>query len=96
MIEADLDYKAMCKYARDTAGPVLREMSIHERAFKIKFMAQYLMERKEKYYELSTHTGATRRDSWIDIEGGIITAFGISSQARKNLSDLPGMWRADR
>lgn len=89
IVESDLDYKAMCEYARDTAGPVVREMSIHERAFKIKFMAQYLMERKEKYYELSTLTGATRRDSWIDIEGGIITAFGISSQARKNLSDLP-------
>jgi len=89
MVEADLDYKAICKYAREKAGPVLREMSIHERAFKIKFMAQYLMERKEKYYELSTQTGATKRDSWIDIEGGIITAFGISSQSRKNLSDLP-------
>ncbi|REL24911.1 phenylacetic acid degradation bifunctional protein PaaZ [Rhodohalobacter sp. SW132] len=89
MIEADLDYKAMCEYAREKAGPVLRELSIHKRAFKIKFMAQYLMERKEKYYELSTQTGATKRDSWIDIEGGIITAFGISSQSRKSLSDLP-------
>jgi oxepin-CoA hydrolase / 3-oxo-5,6-dehydrosuberyl-CoA semialdehyde dehydrogenase len=79
----------MCEYTRTVGGPALREMSIHERAFKIKFMAKYLLERKEKYYELSTHTGATRRDSWIDIEGGIITAFGISSQARRNLSDLP-------
>lgn len=89
MTVADLDYEAMCEYAREKAGPVLREMSIHERAFKIKFLAQYLMDRKDKYYELSTHTGATKRDSWIDIEGGIITAFGISSQSRKNLSDLP-------
>src|SRR6056297_1398245 len=89
MLEADLDYKGACEYARQQAGPKLRSMSIHERAFKIKFLAQYLLERKEDYYELSTHTGATRQDSWIDIEGGIITAFGISSQARRNLSDLP-------
>lgn len=89
MVEADLDYKAACEYARNTAGPALREMSIHERAFKIKFLAQYLLERKEDYYELSTHTGATRRDSWIDIEGGIGAMFVLSSKARRELSDLP-------
>ncbi|CAN5236760.1 phenylacetic acid degradation bifunctional protein PaaZ [soil metagenome] len=89
LVEADLDYKAMCEYARTVGGPALREMSIHERAFKIKFMAKYLLERKDKYYGTSSHTGATKQDSWIDIEGGIITAFGISSQARRNLSDLP-------
>lgn len=89
LVEADLDYKAACEYARNTAGPVLREMSIHDRAFKIKFMGQYLMERKKKYYELSTHTGATKKDSWIDIDGGIITAFLISSKSRVNLTDRP-------
>ncbi len=93
MIEGDVDYKAMCEYARNVGGPNLRPLSIHERAFKIKFLAKYLLERKEKYYDLSTQTGATRRDSWIDIEGGIITAFGISSQSRRKLSDLP--WHVD-
>lgn len=89
MVEADIDYKSALEYAREMGGPKLREMTIHERAFKIKFLGQYLMERKEKYYEISTHTGATRTDSWIDIEGGIITAFGISSKSRRELSDLP-------
>ena len=89
MVETDLDYKAACEYARKKAGPVLREMSIHERAFKIKFLAQYLIARKEDYYKLSTHTGATRQDSWIDIEGGIGSMFALSSKARINLSDLP-------
>lgn len=89
LVKADLDYSAMCDYARRVGGPKLREMTIHERAFKIKFLAKHLLERKKKYYEISTHTGATKRDSWIDIDGGIITAFGISSQARRNLSDLP-------
>jgi oxepin-CoA hydrolase/3-oxo-5,6-dehydrosuberyl-CoA semialdehyde dehydrogenase len=89
LVHSDLDYADICDYARNVGGPEIRELTIHERAFKIKFLAQYLLERKEKYYEISTQTGATRRDSWIDIEGGIITAFGISSQARRNLSDLP-------
>ncbi len=89
LVEADLDYEAACEYARQTAGPVLRRMSIHERAFKIKFLGQYLMERKKKYYELSSHTGATKKDSWIDIDGGIITAFLISSKSRRHLTDRP-------
>ncbi|MCW9706154.1 phenylacetic acid degradation bifunctional protein PaaZ [Fodinibius salsisoli] len=89
MVEADLDYKGACDYGRQEAGPELRAMSIHERAFKIKFLAQYLLKRKEDYYKLSTHTGATRQDSWIDIEGGIGSMFALSSKARINLSDLP-------
>lgn len=89
MVKADLDYESACEYARRVAGPVLREISIHERAFKIKFLAKYLIERKEDYYNLSTHTGATRQDSWIDIEGGISSMFALSSKARINLSDLP-------
>lgn len=89
MIESNIDYKSALEHAREIGGPKLRELTIHERAFKIKFLGQYLMERKEKYYDISTHTGATRADSWIDIEGGIITAFGISSKSRRYLSDLP-------
>ncbi|WP_138429048.1 phenylacetic acid degradation bifunctional protein PaaZ [Fodinibius saliphilus] len=89
MLEADLDYKGTCEYARQQAGPILRKLSIHERAFKIKFLGQYLMERKEDYYKLSTHTGATRQDSWIDIEGGIGSMFTLSSKSRIELSDLP-------
>ncbi|TVQ65106.1 MAG: phenylacetic acid degradation bifunctional protein PaaZ [Balneolaceae bacterium] len=89
LIAAEPDYHSVCEYARNVGGPALRQMSIHERAFRIKFMAQFLLEKKESYYSLSSHTGATRRDSWIDIEGGLITALGLSSQARKNLSDLP-------
>jgi oxepin-CoA hydrolase / 3-oxo-5,6-dehydrosuberyl-CoA semialdehyde dehydrogenase len=93
MVDGDVNYNEMCIYARNVGGPNLHPLSIHERAFKIKFLAKYLLERKEKYYDLSTQTGATRRDSWIDIEGGIITAFGISSKSRRELSDLP--WHVD-
>jgi len=89
LIEADIDYKAALEYGRTVGGPALRELTIHQRAFKIKFLAAYLMERKEAYYKLSTHTGATRKDSWIDIEGGFGSMFVLSSKARRELSDLP-------
>lgn len=89
LMHTELDYKAALEYARTTGGPALRALSIHQRAFKIKFLAAYLMERKEAYYELSTHTGATRKDSWIDIEGGFGSMFVLSSKARRELSDLP-------
>lgn len=89
LVEGELDYKSMCEYARSVGGAKLREMTIHQRAFKIKFLAKYLIERKEDFYAISTHTGATRRDSWIDIEGGIGTMFTLSSKSRQELSDLP-------
>ena len=89
LIETNLNYSDICTYAREKGGPALRAMTIHERAFRIKFLARYLIARKEEFYTLSTHTGATRRDSWIDIEGGIGTLFTLSSKARQELSDLP-------
>lgn len=89
LVEGELDYKSMCEYARSVGGAKLRKMTIHQRAFKIKFLAKYLIERKEDFYAISTHTGATRRDSWIDIEGGIGTMFTLSSKSRQELSDLP-------
>lgn len=88
-VDSEIDYKSALEFARNVGGPHLRALTIHERAFKIKFLAAYLMERKEKYYTLSTHTGATRKDSWIDIEGGFGSMFVLSSKARRELSDLP-------
>ncbi|OAN63409.1 phenylacetic acid degradation bifunctional protein PaaZ [Balneola sp. EhC07] len=89
LVEADIDYQSALEYGRNVGGPALRKLTIHERAFKIKFLAAYLMERKEKHYKLSSHTGATRKDSWIDIEGGYGSMFVLSSKARRELSDLP-------
>ncbi len=77
-----LDFAAMANYARTVGGPALREFTFHQRAMMVKNLATYLLERKELFYELSTATGATRADSWIDIEGGIGTLFSISSKAR--------------
>lgn len=78
-----LDFKAMLNYARTIGGPAIRCMTFHERALLLKNMAKYLMERKEEFYTLSTATGATRADSWVDIEGGIATFFAYSGIGRR-------------
>ena len=84
-----LDFAAMLDYARTIGGPNLRQYGFHDRAYMLKALALYLMERKEELYQLSYSTGATRKDSWIDIEGGIGTLFFASSKARREMPDGP-------
>lgn len=78
-----LDFDAMMNYARSTGGEALRKMTFHERGRMIKALALYLMDKKEEFYQTSWATGATRRDSWIDIEGGIGNLFAYSSLRRQ-------------
>ncbi|WEK02335.1 MAG: phenylacetic acid degradation bifunctional protein PaaZ [Candidatus Sphingomonas phytovorans] len=82
-----LDFAAMLSHARQVGGPALRAMSFHDRARMLKALAQAIITRKEELYALSTATGATRNDSWIDIEGGAGTLFALSSKGRKELPD---------
>ncbi len=86
---AGIDFQAALDYGRRVGGPALRGMTMHERAARLKALAKYLLERKEKLYEISAWTGATRADSWIDIEGGIGTLFSYSSLARREFPDEP-------
>jgi len=79
-----LDFKAMTEYARTVGGPTLRAMTFHQRAALLKAVAKHLMERKDAFYALSAATGATRSDSWVDIEGGIGTFFAYSSRGRRD------------
>ena len=62
-----LDYQAMLNHARTVGGPALRKTTFHERALLLKNMAKYLMSSKEEFYTLSTATGATKADSWVDL-----------------------------
>lgn len=78
-----LDFKGMAAYARTVGGPKLRAMTFHERAAALKAMAKYLMERKDAFYAISAQTGATKTDSWIDIDGGFGTFFAYSSRGRR-------------
>ena len=82
-----LDFGAMLAHAREVGGPALRKMTFHERARMLKGLALAIMDRKEALYELSYQTGATRKDGWIDIEGGAGTLFSFSSKGRRELPD---------
>lgn len=80
-----VDFASMVDYAKTVGGPKLREMTFHERAAMLKALAQNLGEHKKEFYALSTDTGATRSDSWVDIDGGISTLFVYSSKGRREL-----------
>ncbi|MEM9495235.1 MAG: phenylacetic acid degradation bifunctional protein PaaZ [Pseudomonadota bacterium] len=82
-----LNFREMLDHARNVGGPALRKLTFHDRAYILKDLAKAIMERKEELYALSLKTGATRKDGWIDIEGGAGTLFSISSQGRRHLPD---------
>ena len=69
-----IDFKGMVGYAHKH-GNKLRSMTFHERARMIKALALHLNERKKDFYSLSAATGATKSDSWVDIDGGIGNLF---------------------
>jgi oxepin-CoA hydrolase / 3-oxo-5,6-dehydrosuberyl-CoA semialdehyde dehydrogenase len=83
-----LDYDAILQYARKQGSPILRKMTFQERGLMLKQLALYLMEHKEEFYEVSWLTGATRADSWVDIEGGIGNLFANAS-LRRRFGDQP-------
>lgn len=82
-----LDFKAMVDYGRRVGGPALRKMTFHERARMLKAMAVHLNGRKDEFYAISAATGATKGDSWIDIDGGIGTFFVYASKGRREFPD---------
>ncbi|HEY9024112.1 MAG TPA: phenylacetic acid degradation bifunctional protein PaaZ, partial [Burkholderiaceae bacterium] len=65
-----LDFGELVDHARKVGVPALLALDFQQRAARLKALAKFLMERKDALYAVSAHTGATRTDSWIDIEGG--------------------------
>ena len=84
-----IDFKQMLDHARNVGGPALRKMTFHQRARMLKAMAMHLTERKDSFYKLSAATGATKNDSWVDIDGGIGTFFVYASKGRREFPDEP-------
>jgi len=78
-----LDFQKILSYGRESGNPALRKMSFHERGNMLKALAFHLKNHLEKFYEISYQTGATRADSWIDLEGGIGNLFSYASLRRK-------------
>jgi oxepin-CoA hydrolase/3-oxo-5,6-dehydrosuberyl-CoA semialdehyde dehydrogenase len=80
-----LDMAEALDHARTVGGPALRALSFHQRALMLKALGQALLAEKETFYALSAATGATRSDSWIDVEGGIGTLLSYGSRGRREL-----------
>lgn len=78
-----LDFAAMMDYARKNGGPALAKMTFQERGLMLKALALHLMSIKKKFYGVSAQSGATKVDSWIDIEGGIGNLFANASLRRE-------------
>jgi oxepin-CoA hydrolase/3-oxo-5,6-dehydrosuberyl-CoA semialdehyde dehydrogenase len=83
-----LDFGEILEYGRTVGSKVIRKMTFQERGMMLKKLALYLNKRKEHFYDISYKTGATRGDSWIDIEGGFGNLFANAS-LRKNFTNKP-------
>ncbi len=83
-----LDFESILKYGREVGNPALRKMTFQERGLMLKKLALHLTKQKNKFYEISFKTGATKLDSWIDIEGGFGNLFANAS-LRKNFTNQP-------
>ncbi len=80
---AGLDFKAITDYARKTGNNHLRKLTFNERGQMLKALALHLRQHLDTFYNISYQTGATKADSWIDIEGGIGNLFANASLRRK-------------
>ena len=80
-----IDFDEAVSYARKTGVPALMQMDFQQRAARLKALALYLLGRKEELYAISHLTGATRADSWVDIEGGTGTLFAYASMGSREL-----------
>jgi len=78
-----LDFAQILEYGRKVGNPALRKMTFQERGLMLKKLAMHLMKNKRKFYEISFKTGATKMDSWIDIEGGFGNLFANASLRRE-------------
>jgi oxepin-CoA hydrolase/3-oxo-5,6-dehydrosuberyl-CoA semialdehyde dehydrogenase len=80
-----LDLAATAEHARTAGGPAIQALTFPQRAGLLKQLAAHLNEDKDELYALSARTGATRRDSMVDIDGGIGTVFVYASKGAKEL-----------
>ncbi|MFK4825575.1 phenylacetic acid degradation bifunctional protein PaaZ [Paenochrobactrum sp. BZR 588] len=90
-----INFADVLDYGRKIAAPKLQAMTFHERALLLKELGQLLMTQKEEFYTESLHTGATRPDAWVDIEGGIGTMLTYSSKGRRELPNTRVLTEGD-
>jgi oxepin-CoA hydrolase/3-oxo-5,6-dehydrosuberyl-CoA semialdehyde dehydrogenase len=73
-----VDFAQAVDHARRVGVPALLALDFQQRASRLRALAKYLSDNKESLYQVSAHTGATRTDSWIDIDGGTGTLFAYA------------------
>ena len=83
-----LDFKAMIEFGHRVGNPSLRKLTFHERGRMLRALALHLRDHLEKFYAISYKTGATKADSWIDIEGGIGNLFSYASLRRRFADEI--------
>lgn len=83
-----LDFKSIIEYGRTVGNPALRKMTFHQRGNMLKALALHLRNYLQEFYTISYQTGATKADSWVDIEGGIGNLFANASLRRKFPDDV--------
>ena len=83
-----IDFKNVLEYARRKGNPALRSMTFHERGLMLKALAFHLRNHLDTFYQISYQTGATKADSWVDIEGGIGNLFSYASLRRQFQDDF--------
>lgn len=81
----NIDFENALHHARTHGLRNLMALDFQARAHRLKALAKYLLEHKETLYAISTHTGATRADSWIDIEGGAGTLYAYAGVGSSEL-----------
>jgi len=80
-----IDFGEALRHGRRVGASGLMAMDFQQRAARLKALAAYVNERKETLYAISRHTGATRSDSWVDIEGGTATLYAYASMGGNEL-----------
>ena len=80
-----IDFAEAVHHARSVGLPKLLQLDFQQRAERLKAMAKFLSQHKEQLYAISAHTGATRADSWIDIEGGSATLIAVAGVGANGL-----------
>ncbi|MCA8862778.1 MULTISPECIES: phenylacetic acid degradation bifunctional protein PaaZ [unclassified Halomonas] len=83
--QEEINFREAVAYARNTGVKNMLALDFQQRAAILKALAAYIQERKRELYAISHHTGCTKADSWIDIDGGFGTLFTYASTGRKEL-----------
>ena len=85
--EHNIPSEDILKFSRNVGIKNLQKLNFHDRAKILKRIGLLLNDAKEKLYSLSYHTGATLKDSYLDIDGGIGTLLVMASKARKEMDE---------